>query len=228
MVVSEVRAKIKEIVYNKGALPQVMGNRLNEFLSRTEKIVEKNIHDFGRELVAHAKEFMSMTKPSGRKYIYVDPNLGHGAKLFSWTASDAGQIPARVSETLINSIDFKIKYSKTSDIPGIEIGVWADTPGGEYPTFKYVPPEKSNSGIGELWTSEGKGKQTPVSKYAKYLEEGTKKMKPRPFIDEAMEYAINKARKDFGRKIVQGMTKTMRRKKIPVYIRIYTSKTQKG
>jgi len=79
-----------------------------------------------------------------------------------------------------------------------------------------------------LFVEKGKGSQTPVSEYAKYLEFGTSKMAARPFIEPTMEhYASDKEHlKDLAREAKKDLEKNFGRK-VPVYFRFYTSKKNK-
>lgn len=217
---SELKAKIGAVVHGKGKLPEILGKRVAEMYDNIEKTIYGYADTLGNEITSHARDWMELSYPSGRDYAYVDTK---GNTLFEWTASAAGEIPAIVSHTLIDSLECRPIYAESIDtLMSFHLGVWSRRLGGRYPTIAFRGASKKHP-IGRLIVKFGTGSQTPVYKYAEYLEDESSRSY-RPFLDDAFKYALHMVHGEFEKVLKEAMQHSMRRKSVPVHFRFYAKK----
>lgn len=225
--VSEIKAKVGSVVYGKGKLPELLGAKIIKFYDNIERIIYTSLHEFGEIMRDEIRlELMSMTG-SGRKYKYVDKK---GNTLFEWTASSPNDLPAAVSEKLANAIEYKVLYGKET-LGTFEIGVYSNEPGGMFPTiaFKGGPSRTKKGklkkgeeeGVGKLFVVEGKGTQTPLDKIAEYLEHGTEKMAPRPFLKPLFIKYLEQYKKEIRQMMRRELISAMGVGTLTTYFRFY-------
>lgn len=149
-------------------------------------------------------EFMENSTPSGKTYnIYAyDPDAPRGQRntlLRTHTASAPGEVPAKLTGTLISAIDYRI----TSD--------------GSFVLGLLKKPGEYSDALSELESAFYKGgnivmspgmdvsSMTPVGTYGDYLTTGTENMAARPFFGPAM----NSIREDLRQRIRKNIRKSL-------------------
>ena len=207
--IASVRAKLASILH-KSAFDKALFKKMDKLITESNSIIQNYLEAIGLEVVHKVRELIVNASGTGRHYKYVDPETKE--VLDEWTASSAGSIPVNLSETLLNAIEYHVKWDENI----VEIGVWSDAPGGLHPTtgFSY----------GKLYVGEG-GTQTPVSIYAEYLEHGSPggKIGERPFLEPAFDEIVIDGKREIT-KLMKTELESIFGRKLPVYFRIYTKK----
>jgi HK97 gp10 family phage protein len=205
--ISTARARIGGVLsQNKNALTNILGDRLNKLLDVIQKVIRRNLEKFGDIIADKARQNILNSSPSGRVYTYIDINTRE--ELAVHEASYDLEPPSIFTSLLLDSIEYRIHTYDNS----VEIGVYTDKK-HEYQTFAFF-------GESDIVLAKRNNQGTPVNEYAKYLEEGTDKMSPRPFLHPAFMEGVKEARKQFRRDLVSEVQKVFRRK-VPIYFRIY-------
>ena len=156
---------------NKNKLVKRVSERyLETLLNRLERNADYVYIQLGEMIVEHIRQEMLATTPTGKRYELI------GDEIREYRASSDGELPGtNYSGTLVDSIDFRIIGGE------LEIGVF-DSPGTEYSSTSYRSGG-SSEGIHGTITIEHGGEGTPVTEYAKFLEEGTSRMEARPWLE---------------------------------------------
>lgn len=207
-----VAARLGGVLQNRNALEAMLGDRIDKLLKTMERVIVKHLADVGEEIKNIVIANLTAATPSGRTYTFVNEDGTPTGR--THTASAAGEVPARLSGTLLRSIEFKVHTYDNS----VEIGVFSDELGG-VPVIKFLPDDHVMIGSG--------GYQTPVHVYAEALEGGKSgvgpfkrfNIEPRPFLKPAMDEGLVSLRKTLRKQMKEEVLKTMRRKKLPIYFR---------
>ena len=177
---------------------------LNELEESVPDIME-TIAEWTRNQIS---EMLKAATPTGRSYkIYdYDPSRPYGQRsilIDEYTASSPGELPANLTGTLAESIEYEI-YSNGSFRVGLlkNYGVGSDA-GSEFESAFYRS--------GKIIKSEGFNKQTPVGSYGRYLNTGTEKMKPRPWFSIIMGDLREQIRKKIRFKVRAALNRATRR-----------------
>lgn len=217
---AEMKASIGSVFYRKSAFDSWANKKFNRMCNLIGSVIDSSLEELGQATAEKAKDIIQYNTPSGEHYQIVDTE---GMIVHEWQSSASGEPPAIVTSLLIDSIEYRLR-SGGDRADYVEIGVWSDEE-WKYETLRYIPPDKEEDeeAVGTIIVGEG-GHTHPVNEYAGYLEHGTVKMEPRPFLKPAFEEVIILGRRDFQKKI-KDIFKELFGEKVPITFRIYYSKS---
>lgn len=183
-----------EVEKNKLIGSSVGTNMLGKLISNKilvpilEKL-EEDIPDIMQSAAEWAKDQiisrLQSTTPSGRSYkiYHYDPSAPKGGKLTlidEYTASAPGQLPAQLTGTLVDAVDYRIASDGSFRIGVLkDFGMFSDG-GTEFESVFYRN--------GKIFVNPDleKSSKTPVGTYSQYLADGTDHMTERPWFREIM------------------------------------------
>ena len=217
MLQDDVAASRAQIfaVLQKSKFSSSLLEKVDKIYAQALRVLLKHLENIGKLAVEYAIEKLEESAMgSGIEYVYVDE---HGGFVRKHQASLPGDAPAKAHGDLIKAISYR-----PNPDGWVEVGVFDDIEGG-WPTVAYLG--KGNKTLQDQYGSDVKfvragGETHNLRKYAFYLEYGTSKMQPRPFLAPAMEQAVSELRKELYATMRKEISKVMGRKNAPVYFRL--------
>jgi HK97 gp10 family phage protein len=131
--------------------------RLNMLINLQRKGIRKAFYNIGKSLQKESKRLINKKPKTGRIYL-----IRKAGRIIKHRASSAGQAPAVITGRLRKSVDFSVQGSENL----------------VFGSKRSVMSVLSGAGIGFTF----RGKKIGNIIYPKYLEQGTSKMLPRPFL----------------------------------------------
>jgi hypothetical protein len=237
MAISDIKAKVGSVTFNKGKLAELLGKKINKFYDNIGKIIYKEMGKLGEKIRDEVRLKLMASTGSRRWYKYVeyDKELKRYKTLFKWQASLENKLPAAVSKKIANAIDYRI-FSEKGDILGeFTIGVWSTAKGSLYPTVAFRGGPSKNKkgelrkgeeeGVGKLFVDYDKGRQYPLKLIAEKLEHGREggkhPMEPRPFLSPLFKKYIEEFKKETRKMMRQALLDAMGKSTLPVYFKFY-------
>jgi hypothetical protein len=222
--IASAKVKLSGILM-KSKFDRALFKRMDDLLSKMQYLIWDELAVIGSFLVQAVRKHLATASPSGRRYAYVDEDFN---LLEDHTASADEEVPMEFSGLLMESIDYRV----LRHINTVQVGVWSNEP-WQWETLYYIGLDKrkvkegsdlaqfADEGYHGIVVVDEGGDGTPVEKYAFYLEEGTSKMSPRPFIKPVIESGeLRDLLWKFRKELPQKLRDRMRRKKVPVYFKL--------
>lgn len=219
--IAEERIRIGKAV-QKSKLGAAIADRiLNPILDAVDKEMEEISDWIGKFVVAHLRENILRSTPSGREYEIVLVESNGDKNIYTtigkYKASAPGQPPASFNSglgvptgTLFDSIDFEI-----DETGRVRIGVFKST-GTEYTSLFYRG--------GKIFVSaDNGGNRTSVEDYANYLDTGTERVAERPWFRQVLEELRPQIRKMIRERLKRALKRRTRSKggRTAIYFRVY-------
>ena len=170
----------KIVADSKNRQVQITSAQLGEMRQTS---VRKAFYHIGKDLVKESKRLIDLPK-SGKFY-----NLRINRRLKRHRASAPGEAPAKITGNLKASLDFKVQGAKEM----------------EFGSLRSVTRRITRKGNG--FTMKGNVTRA-LGIYPRYLEEGTSKMAPRPFLISSIKNnyrnSINRFKAEFAKQLNKG------------------------
>ena len=227
------RAKLSKIL-DKTEIGKIVFANVDDVLQGVDNVINDHLKVLKTTIIKQAQMMIETSKPGGAKYVYVNPD---GSVVAEHQSSSEGSPPTSFKGLLGKSIDVVIDPTRQA----LSVGVFKQTKhpiGSKY----YIPLNPSGKTISKknparktLLEYARKGfrgaviigtHKTPVSAYAKYLEEGftIKGVRhSRPFLVEAVKETLKYTRPILNASIKEACRKRQGRKYVN-YIRFNVTK----
>jgi hypothetical protein len=224
--IAEERIRIGKAVQKSKFAKGIAERILDPLLENLEDEMADTADWIGQFIVAHIRERIMGSTPSGREYkvILVDPSEGFAEDAYTeigeYTASAEGDPPASFSSslgvptgTLLESISYEI-----SDDGRVRVGVFHSA-GSEYTSLFFRG--------GKIFVTEGdEGSRTSVEEYANFLDTGWSNKYgssgPHPWFRDVMEELRPQIRKMIREKLNKALKRNTKSKGgRSIYFRVY-------
>jgi hypothetical protein len=215
------RAKISGIL-DKTEIGKIVFARIDDVLHGVDNVINKYVPELGKEAVKIARKSLMDKSPGGHKYVYLTPE---GSLITKHTSGGDERPPNTRTGLLSESISYTVNKSDNSLTFGVSsyardslAGYYIPLKGGKQISKKNPAREALLNWVGKASGAiivDGRS-GTPVSEYAKYLEQGFTVKRGgfhrKPFLEDAIKQAKENLKDDLNKKIKVEVEKRTGRK----------------
>lgn len=204
------KVKLVKAIHGSKLGKKITDEILMPILNQIEEDAQDVMEDAAQWVTEKITDYMQAATPSGRTYkiYHYDPSLPKGQRstlIAEHTASAPGQLPAQLTGTLIDAIDYRINADGS-----FRVGLLKSP--GEF-SAELTEFESAFFKHGKIFVNPDLtvSKQTPVGTYGEYLTKGTPNMAARPFFAPLMEELKPELRARIRKNMRQSLNKATRR-----------------
>jgi hypothetical protein len=237
--IRQEKLKLVSVAKSSVLAKNIVKRSLMPVLDALEEIYQNALHKIGRRWAEELRSEVISFSPSGRRYRIIEVNFraakakrGQKSRRYQqtgeWVASAPGEPPARLTESLLNSLSYRVNDSTL--LIGQLIGVSGDEDlmGTEIRPLFFRPwnmQDMREGYAGRLFVSK-RARQVPVREYSSYLEGTEGAPGIRPWFAEKMIQMRDEIKDELKEEIWNSIRKKTRSKQIDkaLIIKIYMTK----